>query len=226
MRFDTFKGLMDLSEEDMYRDLFVQNREEIQIKKEKTAIKNLALIFDAALFISNEKGFSSMSLRDLSAKTGLSMGAMYSYISSKDKLLDMMHQYGRSMVLKVLIESLDGIDDPKKQLETTIQTHLYLSEFMQPWFYFSYMETKNLHKDLHKKAIESELFTEQIFVDIMEKGISKQIFHRVDARLTASLLKAMLQDWYLKRWKYKDRGVKVEEYSDFVIDILSSYLYF
>jgi len=96
---------------------------------------------------------------------------------------------------------------------------------MQPWFYFSYMETKNLNRELHKKAIESELFTEQIFIDIIEAGISSGDFRRVDSLLTAAVLKAMLQDWYLKRWKYEGRKISVENYARFLMDFIASYLF-
>lgn len=42
--------------------------------------------------------------------------------------------------------------------------------------------------------------------------------------LVASVIKAMLQDWYLKRWKYKNRKVLVDEYADFVIYVAESIL--
>ena len=224
MKFDSFKNRVQLSKEDICRELFLKNRERIKIKKEKIAVKNLVRIFDAALSISNQKGFSAMSLRDLSAEAGLSMGALYSYISSKDELLDMLQQQGRSVIAKVLIEHLADIEDPWDRLKSGIQIHLYLSEVMQPWFYFSYMETKNLDRDLHKKAIESELFTEQIFIDSIEAGISSGVFRPVDSLLTAAVLKAMLQDWYLKRWKYDRRGVCVEDYAGFLTEVLESLL--
>ena len=225
MKFASFKNRVQLSKEDICRELFIENRDRIKIKKEAVAVKNLVKIFDAALSISNDKGFSAMSLRDLSAEAGLSMGALYSYISSKDELLDMIQQQGRVVITKVLMEHMEGIKYPREKLKTGIQIHLYLSEVMQPWFYFSYMETKNLNRELHKKAIESELFTEQIFIDIIEAGISSGDFRRVDSLLTAAVLKAMLQDWYLKRWKYEGRKISVENYARFLMDFIASYLF-
>jgi len=225
LKFASFKNRVQLSKEDICRELFIENRDRIKIKKEAVAVKNLVKIFDAALSISNDKGFSAMSLRDLSAEAGLSMGALYSYISSKDELLDMIQQQGRVVITKVLMEHMEGIKYPREKLKTGIQIHLYLSEVMQPWFYFSYMETKNLNRELHKKAIESELFTEQIFIDIIEAGISSGDFRRVDSLLTAAVLKAMLQDWYLKRWKYEGRKISVENYARFLMDFIASYLF-
>lgn len=210
--------------EDICEEFLAQNRERVKVKKDRVAVKNLAKIFEATLRVSNEKGFASMSLRDLSREAGLSMGALYSYISSKDELLDMVQQQGRTLVFKILGERLDEIPDPWGKLKAGIQAHLYLSEVVQPWFYFSYMETKNLPRGAHRTAIEAELFTEKIFAGIIEEGIDKGLFRKIDPQMTSAALKAVLQDWYLKRWKHERRRLSVEKYAEFVIGLMGAYL--
>jgi AcrR family transcriptional regulator len=223
LKFETFKGLVSLSMEDLCREHFLVNRESIKIKKEGVAVKNLVKIFNAALTISNEKGFAAMSLRDLSAQAGLSMGALYTYFTSKEELLQMI-QRQISVVIQVLLDQIEGIEDPRSKLKRVIQSHLFLSEVMQPWFYFAYMETKNLAKQEHKKAIEAELATEKLLIDIMKEGLDKGVFKAVNMELTGAVIKAMLQDWYLKRWKYARRNVSVEKYAAFVVDLVETYL--
>lgn len=109
------------------------------------------------------------------------------------------------------------------KLRMAIQTHLYLSEVMQPWFYFSYMEAKNLTKMERDKAIKSELYTEELFVEILRQGQEEGIFVSRDLRLAASLIKATLQDWYLKRWKYAKRNVSVDYYTCFIMDFVEAF---
>ena len=140
--FDDFKNRVNISKESMYREFFQENRDRIKIKKEPVAVKNLMKIFEATLSLSNEKGFSAMTMRDLSAGAGLSMGALYAYFSNKDELLDMIQQQSMKVSAKVLVDQLTGIEDPHLKLKRAIYAHLYLSEIMHPWFYFSYMETK------------------------------------------------------------------------------------
>jgi TetR/AcrR family transcriptional regulator, cholesterol catabolism regulator len=223
LKFETFKGLVSLSMEGLCRELFLGNRESIKIKKEGVAVKNLVKIFDAALTLSNEKGFAAMSLRDLSAKAGLSMGALYTYFTSKEELLQMIQRQS-TVVVQVLLDQIEGIEDPLVKLKRVIQSHLFLSEVMQPWFYFAYMETKNLAKQEHKKAIEAELATEKLLIDIMKEGQDRGGFKAVNMELTGAVIKAMLQDWYLKRWKYARRNISVEKYAAFVVDIVETYL--
>jgi len=223
LRFNAFKDVVSLSMEDMSRELFQDNRQRIKIKKEPVAVKNLVKILNAALKLSNTKGFAAMSLRDLSREAGLSMGALYTYFTSKEELLHMI-QHQCMVVFKVLLDQIEGIEDPRVRLRRLIQGHLYLSEVMQPWFYFSYMETKNLAKSEQKKAIEGELYTEKLVTDIIAEGQDKRVFKEVDTELVGAVVKAMLQDWYLKRWKYAKRKVTVETYAGFVVDIVEAYL--
>ena len=122
------------------------------------------------------------------------------------------------------MDQIGGIEDPRAKLKRVIQSHLFLSEVMQPWFYFAYMETKNLAKQEHKKAIEAELATEKLLIDIMKEGHENGVFKAVNMELTGAVIKAMLQDWYLKRWKYARRNVSVEKYAAFVVDLVETYL--
>ena len=93
---------------------------------------------------------------------------------------------------------------------------------LYPWFYFSY-EREPQQKQL-KKLIESELLTERIFVDILKRGSEEGIFAFPDTNLTAAVIKAVLQDWYMKRWKYASRGTSVEDYAVFVVDFVENFI--
>ncbi len=223
LKFEVFKGLVSLSMEGLSRDLFLGNRESIKIKKEGVAVRNLVKILNAALTLSNTKGFAAMSLRDLSREAGLSMGALYTYFTSKEELLHMIQRQS-SVVFQVLFDQIEDIDDPRVRLKRAIQAHLFLSEILREWFYFAYMETKNLAREEQKKAIESELFTEKLFVDIIQEGKDKGFFRECDTGLLGAVIKAMLQDWYLKRWKYAGRKVSVEKYAVFVVELVETYL--
>jgi len=205
---------------DYCRELFAVKRKSLQIKKEKTLCRNLDRIFSAALALSNRSGFHAMSMRDLSRESGLSIGALYNYFSGKDELLEMMQLQRRTITRRILQSRVAAEKSPEDKLRTAIRVHLYLSEAMQPWFYFSYMEAKNLDERERRAAVQSELSTEQMFADILVEGQAQKVFRIDDARMTAGLIKAMLQDWYLKRPKYARRRVDVDAYARFLISFL------
>ncbi|MDI6798204.1 MAG: TetR/AcrR family transcriptional regulator, partial [Desulfatibacillaceae bacterium] len=97
-------------------------------------------------------------------------------------------------------------------------------EIMQPWFYFSFMEAKNLEKKQQKDAITSELMTEQVFAAILKEGQQTGDFAPTDPDMTAALIKALLQEWYVKRWKYRSRQISVEQYASFVLDWVNAFV--
>jgi AcrR family transcriptional regulator len=222
--FNAFKDSVQFSSEQTCLDFLNVNREQIRIKKDETAVRNLVRIFDAALAISSGKGFQAMSVRDLSREANLSMGALYSYFKSKEELLEMLRSLGCRVLERVLADEIKPDSSPAERLVQAIEAHLYMSEIMKPWFYFNYMEAKNLRKEEQRKAIERELYTEGIFVGIIRSGMETGEFRSVDPLLTAAVLKAMLQDWYLKPWKYQGRTVTVEDYAGFVIGMVEHFL--
>ena len=218
-----FEKQVAVSMEDICREIFASRAATIRIKKEKVAVKNLVRIFGATLKLANRKGFHAMSLRDLCAESGLSMGGLYAYFKNKEELLTLIQEQGRAIVARVMEDQLAGLDDPVAALETAVRSHLYLSEVLQPWFFFSYMETRFFHAAEGKRAIAGELQTEAIFVDILERGAAHGAFDIVDPLLVGAAIKALLQDWYLKRWKYRQRKINVAAYADFVIDMIRAY---
>jgi AcrR family transcriptional regulator len=224
MTYAEFQKHIKISRQQICREAFAENRHSIQVKKENTVVKNLERIFSATLKISNKKGFQAMSMRDLGRETKMSMGALYSYFSSKEELLAMLQQQRRAITQRILEASIDNEPNPAAKLRAAILTHLYLSEVMQPWFYFSYMEAKNLSSREQALAVASELYTEKLFADILKQGQSQGCFLPRDPQLTASIIKAMLQDWYLKRSKYRKRNLSVDRYAEFLLEFLEAFI--
>lgn len=221
--FLTFQKQFEVGKDDFCKEVYRVRKGSIQIKKEKTVIKNLAKIFDATFRLCTRKGFQGMSMRDLSQESGLSMGALYSYFKSKEELLNTLQHVGNSFIQKFLEQAALAEDDAYTRLRFTIKTHIFLSEIVQPWFYFSYMEAKSLcrkERDFYKQA---ELYTEKLILHILEDGEKQGVFQQRDHGMAASVIKAMLQDWYLKRWKYAKRDVTVDHYADFVMSFIESF---
>ncbi len=195
MNFADFKHRVDISSIDLCRETFAFHNADIRIKKEQTGIRNLQRIFDACLRLSNRKGFQAMTMRELSRESGLSLGALYAYFPGKDALLSMLQHRHRTITRRILESHVAASPTPREKLTAAVRTHLYLSEILQPWFYFSFMEAKYLSAGEKKEAVASDLFTAQLFVDILEAGEQNGDFTCRDHHISAGLIKAMLQDW-------------------------------
>ncbi|MCL2154335.1 MAG: TetR/AcrR family transcriptional regulator [Leptospirales bacterium] len=224
LTFENFSKESNITLEYIWSNYFKKNRIFFKIKNENIAVKNLISIFNATIKLSNEIGFQAMTLRALSKESKLSMGAMYNYFPSKDDLFKIIHIYGLNLITNIMNNYLKDETSPEQKMKISIRIHIYLSEILPQWFYFLYMETKNLKREDRKIPMESELFTEKLFTDILSDGIKTGVYAERNIILTASMIKAMLQDWYLKRWKYTKRKINVEQYASFVIEFIESYI--
>lgn len=219
--FENFKHELSLTKAEICRQLYVQHTDMIRIKKEHVAVKNLIRIIDSTLRLASTKGFHAMTLRDLCADSGFSIGGLYAYIRNKNDLLVLIQGHGFMLTRSTLRKSIRDISDPFERLRAAVSAHLFLSEIMLPWFYFSFMEVKSLPKAEMKTAIAVEQEIEDIFFDIIDSGVRQGVFRSDNARLLASMIKAMMQDWYLKRRKHRNQSITVSQYADFMIDMLA-----
>ena len=223
--YEVFRNELNMSKKDVVREVYRQNKTRISIKKEATAVKNLTRIIESTLRLANTKGFHAMTLRDLCADSGISMGGLYAYIRTKDDLIHLIQSHGFIITRRTLLHYTSEDQDVRDRLFSAIKSHLYLSELMRAWFYFSYMEAKSLSVEEKRDAVAIELEIEGIFLGLIEDGIEKEVYRSRNSRLVASMIKALLQDWYLKRRKYWDQNVAVDDYAAFVRDVIEAYLH-
>lgn len=202
-----------------------RHRNAISVQKQKLAVANLARIINATLKLSNKQGFHATTLREIASESGLSMGGLYSYFDGKSTLLEMILGEVATTVNDVLTSPPPGLaEDPAALMRWLIDMHIHLTEAMQPWFVFAYMEAKSFPEPARKMAVDSERATEAIFEAVIRDGVNKKVFQTRDARLTASLIKPLLQDWYVKRSKYRKRNVRIELYIDTVTQFVEAAL--
>jgi AcrR family transcriptional regulator len=199
--------------EALYTRILERHRDIVRVRKADVAVPNLARIIEATLKLSNTRGFHATSLRDLAKASNLSMGGLYSYIDNKVMLLSMILREVTTTAVEVLSappEHLKG--NPRAHLAWMIDTHIRLSEVMHPWFVFAFMEAKSFPPAERKIATDAEAATERIFAEVIARGAATGAFVADDTGLTASLIKPLLQDWYVKRAKYRKRGTSIETY--------------
>lgn len=218
-----FQSGRDLTMEGLCARLLERHRDTVRIKKPHVAVANLARIVEATLTEANRKGFHSMSLRDLTEASGLSMGALYAYFDSKETLLMMILGTVAAAIEEVLGTPPPDLEsDPRARLRWLLETHVYLTEAMQPWFTFAYMEAKAFPQAGREAAQRGELATEALIADALADGVARGVFRVADVTMTAALVKPLLQDWYVKRGKYRKRGVTPERYAASVIGFVEA----
>lgn len=211
--FEQFKQMSPLTADNIWTYIFERNAERIGVRRREPALKNLAAIFQATFRLANNVGFRAMSLRDLCRESGLSMGGLYGYIDSKNQLAEMIEDVVRHASEQLALMFGDVVA-PADRLEALLRAVLYLSEILQPWFYFVYMDSRELAVEQRNMAKASELHMQNRIA-----AITAQCALRPDdnADLLASHFLALSQDWYIKRWKYRAAGVGVDDFADSLV---------
>lgn len=214
--FSEFRRVAPIDETSICPLLLKRNAERIGVKRRQTAEANLRAIFTATFRLANRTGFHAMTLRHLSQEAGLSMGGLYAYIENKDALSAMIED-----VIRYICEGLPAwfaaIELPLDRAEAMLRGHLFLSEMLQPWFFFVYMESRSVPEDQRKQARASELGIELQLAQLLQAqgGLTTG-----ESQLLAAHALAMVQDWHLKRWKYKAAGVGIDAFADSVIGLV------
>ncbi|UZD90377.1 TetR/AcrR family transcriptional regulator [Cognatishimia activa] len=212
---------LDHSPEALCRSMLERNSDTISIRKPEVAIKKLVVIIETALAISNRKGFHAMSLRELSKEAGISMGGLYAYFDSKTTLLNMILSQVATSVEDVLQHPPEeATKDPISHLRWLIAAHIHLTEEMLSWFAFCFMEAKSFPEKERQMAIESSMFTEQVFADVIKRAVAQNMLREDVSPFLPSLIKPLLQDWYVKRAKYRKRNISVETYVQTIQDFV------
>lgn len=184
----------------------------VRVKKPQVATKRLARILDSTLTLANQVGFHSMSLRDLSEHAGLSMGALYAYFDSKETLLLMILGTVSEVVEETLGDAPKELP-PTERLRWLLASHVALTEALLPWFIFAYMQAKSFPPRARAMAVAAERMTESLLAEILAEGKTLGTFEIDDVEMCAALIKPMLQDWYVKRSKYRRRDITAEAFT-------------
>jgi AcrR family transcriptional regulator len=202
----------------LYEVLFDRHGEQIRTKKAKFAVSNLEKIFSATFKLSNQIGFQAMSLRQLSAETGISMGGLYSCLASKEDIAIMVKELVQ-LVSDELIQASSAIADPGEALDATLRHHVFATHLLQPWFSFLYFETRSLPRPQQEASKRIELRVAQHLATLVENGQRQGRFRDDVPAFALDALGSLIQEGYLKPWKFRLRGIDVDAYADEVVAV-------
>jgi len=211
--FNSFKEYeyhFDYKGERVYSLIFERNKDRIKVNKEKFAIRNLQKIFDATFLISPKIGFQAMSLRDLSTETGLSMGGLYSSISSKEAIPVMVKDVV-AVICDEIVDASRNEVDPLIALQILVRGYLYSSTLMQSWFNFLYFETKSLPEKEQESSKQLELKQANELAQVLQKLKPKA---DIDFDFVSIMAVSLIQERYIKPWKYHNPQSTIDQYAD------------
>ncbi|MEE9911506.1 MAG: TetR/AcrR family transcriptional regulator [Deltaproteobacteria bacterium] len=175
--------------------------------------KRQLLILKKASKLFIKKGYSQTTMRDISKATGINLGNLYSYISSKEDILclsfDTYHGPAMDWFER---EGIFKIEDPEEQLRIALRQMLEMIHDVMNDVLMMYRETRVLPPKFLKIVLKKENDLIKIFEDIIARGVEKKIFNVRDPFFAANMLVFQLSLYPLRSWNLK-RYTR-EEYLD------------
>ncbi|RTL56575.1 MAG: TetR family transcriptional regulator [Sphingobacteriales bacterium] len=149
------------------------------------SIDKKELIMQTAISLFSEKGFEGTSIRDLAQKAEVNIAMVNYYFGSKEKLFEAIVEE-KVRYIKGRIEDLENDKNLTEIEKIDLIIEAYVNRFLSYPDFHKVMEQEMLvsqREDLHQKVIEVVTQNINNFTKIIEKGIRKKVFKKVDAPL-------------------------------------------
>ena len=203
------------------------------VKEVATQIKNKELvkerrrqIVDAAVPLFVDRGYHKTTTRALAQATGLSIGSMYEYISTKDDVLYLVcmaiHAEVEQAVMEALAKPLEG----KEALAEVIREYFLVCNRMSDHILLMYQVTHFLPSKWQRKVLEAELRITDVFIKAMRELKNRGTLIEVDddtITLMGHNISVLGHTWTFRRW-YFAKNFTIEQYIEQQTDFIMRFL--
>jgi AcrR family transcriptional regulator len=181
----------------------------VPAKKLSSIDKKHQQIVEGACQVFFKKGYHPTTIREISEASGMSMGQLYHYISSKDDVLFLIHRHMQTSWYKYLTEHLvEDPDDPVKTMidamRLTMEYHTSNKKLLQ----FIYSESKYLSKNHLQVVLQMDDKNVVQFWRDRIIAIRQKMDLDLDINFTANILTYLNVFTPLRGWNLKDKPIR------------------
>lgn len=197
-----------------------------QIKNKELVKERRRQIVDAAVPLFVERGYHKTTTRALAQATGVSIGSMYEYISTKDDVLYLVCMAIHTEVEKAVREALDRPLEGKAALAEVIREYFMVCDRMSDHILLMYQVTHFLPLKWQKKVLEAELRITDVFIQAMRELKKRGLLSGVDddtINLMGHNISVLGHTWTFRRWYFAKNFTLeyyIEQQTDFIMKFL------
>ena len=180
------------------------------------------LIIDTAVRIFHEKGYHAATLDDVAGRLGVTKAALYHYVSSKENLLSQIYIKALEGFFAYIYEIPSMELSPAEKMRTFIRRHLksVVIENLAMFSVFFSEENQLPKEDFLKIREEKRKFT-FVVEEIIQDGIDRGSFRRVNPKLTAYAVIGMC-NWLYLWYKPESSLFTPDEIADHFVALLEN----
>lgn len=199
---------------------------ETQIKNKELVKERRRQIVDAAVQLFIEHGYHKTTTRALAKATGLSIGSLYEYVSTKDDVLYLVCIAIHAEVEQGLKEALARTSQGREALVEIIREYFLVCDRMSDHVLLMYQVTHFLPQKWQKKVLEAEIRITNLFVEAMHHLNDSGKLPQIDddtINLTSHNISVLGHTWAFRRW-YFAKNFTIEQYTERQTDFIMRFL--
>ena len=181
-------------------------------------------LYETALELFGRDTYHAVSIRDIATALGQQPSTLYFHVSSKQDLLYELAVIGHRTHLTALRDALmDAGADPRDQLRCVVQAHVAQHLDYPALARVTNRELHALDEAQRVSVLAIRDQSEQIFRDVIERGMRLGAFSTDDPFLNVKAIGAMgvrLPEWWT-RDNPRSREDIIERYSDYALRIVT-----
>lgn len=167
-------------------------------------------ILEEALMLFAQKGFHGTSVRDIASAVGIQIAALYVHFPSKGHVLAELCRIGHEEHQRALRAALlDAGSSPADQLAALVRAHVRLHAEYAMLATVANHELHALPEELAGVTMTLRRQSEQLLIEICERGVAQKKFKTPDVLITAAAIGAM--GMRVAQWYHADLGKTVDE---------------
>ena len=196
------------------------------IKNKDLVKKRRRQIVDAAVKLFIKHGYHKTTTRELAKETGLSIGSLYEYISTKDDILYLVAIAIHAEVEQGVKDALARPTRSKDALAEVIREYFLVCDRMSDHVLLMYQVTHFLPEKWEKKVLEAELRITHLFIDAMKKLRELEKLPNLNdntINLIGHNISIVGHTWAFRRW-YFSKIFTIDQYIEQQTEFIMRYL--
>ncbi len=188
-----------------------------QVKDRELVNRRRRQIVDAAVALFVEHGYHKATTRQIAAATGLSIGSLYEYVSTKEDILYLVCDAIHAEMEQSLNRALARQTPSLTALRQAVSGYFTVCDHMSDHILLIYQVTQFLPDKWRRKVLENEIRVTNIFKDLLEAIVARGEAPGVDSRridLVAHNISVLGHAWAFRRWFYA-RQYRLQDYIAF-----------
>lgn len=169
-------------------------------------------ILRTARKIIHQKGYHGTKMQDIADAVGMYKGSLYHHVDKKEDIILEIINDGLTNIIDGLEESCTASSTYEGKLKAAIRYHIRHTAHNTDTLAVLLENTKHLPPEHQAPIIEQQHRYENVFIDILEKGIEAGEFKPVDVKIVAFGILGMCN--WVYRWYSADGRRTADEIAD------------